>query len=325
MKSAGPVNSSYFDMTRKDFLHGLAAVALAPRLTSPVYGATGQGFTEEIAPGVFVHTGVHALASPENVGNIANCSFVVGKDAVAVIDTGGSAKVGASLMAAIKATTAVPVRYVINTHMHPDHVLGNAPFKSENTAFVAHHKMARGLMARAERYLAMNKEALGPAAFEGIEIVPPNMPVESRKEIDLGGRKLILEAQKTAHTDNDLIIRDDITDTLFLGDLLFSGHIPTLDGSIKGWLTLIGSLEAQKAARAVPGHGPAHMEWPSAIAPQKHYLDAIASEVRTLIKAGKTLGEAAETVGLSEQNAWQLFQEFHKRNVSVAFAELEWE
>ncbi len=67
------------------------------------------------------------------------------------------------------------------------------------------------------------------------------------------------------------------------------------------------------------------MPWPSALDAEKRYLTTVANEVRTMIKEGKTLAEAAEKVGLSEKDAWVLFKEYHARNVSAAFAELEWE
>src|SRR5262249_50797168 len=158
--------------------------------------------------------------------------------------------------------TTLPVRYVINTHMHPDHVLGNAAFEADNPVFIGHAKLARGLAARSERYLAANKDLMGEAAFAGTHIVMPMQAVEDRTALELGGRTIDLEAHKTAHTDNDLTVRDSTTQTLFLGDLLFSGHVPTLDGSIVGWLALMDRLTAVPAERVVPGHGPPSMQWP---------------------------------------------------------------
>jgi quinoprotein relay system zinc metallohydrolase 2 len=312
-------------LTRQSFLRGVLALSAAPLLRTIPARADASLAVSEIAPGVFVHQGRYELDTPENYGDIANATFVVGRDAVAVIDTLGSAKAGRELRAALRAVTDKPIRYVINSHMHPDHVLGNAAFKQDDPAFVAHHKMARGLAARAERYMAANKEAMGAEAFEGTEIVLPTVPVETTMTLDLGGRSLILEAQKTAHTDNDLTIRDTETDTLILADLLFSVHVPTLDGSIKGWLALLDSLAQTKAARVVPGHGPHAMELPGALEPEQRYLSTIATEVRKLIKDGKTLEDATRTVGLSERSSWKLFDDFHARNVTAAFAELEWE
>lgn len=279
----------------------------------------------EIAPGVFVHQGRHEEFTPDNAGDIANCGFVVGREAVAVVDTGGSAQVGRRLLAAVRGVTDRPVRYVVNTHMHPDHVFGNAAFEAEGTAFVAHHKMARGLAARSERYLAINEQLLGKAAFEGTRIVLPKVAVEQQMKIDLGGRELVLDAHKTAHTDNDLTVRDTTTGTLFMGDLLFSGHVPTIDGSIRGWIAVMASLRQSPAERVVPGHGAPSMPWPDASTDLLRYLDRVASGVRAAIKAGKTLGEAAGAVGLEEKDAWLLFKAYHARNVSAAFAELEWE
>lgn len=288
-------------------------------------GADNSANIVEIAPGVFVHQGHHAVYSPANGGDICNTGFIIGRDAVAVVDTGGTARIGSALKAKITALTDRPIRYVINTHMHPDHVLGNAAFKADGCQFVGHHKLAAALAARAERYLAFNKAAVGEDAFAGTEIVLPTLAVDERLDLDLGGRTVTLVARPTAHTDNDLTVRDATTDTLFTGDLIFSGHVPTLDGSIKGWLTLLAALETETARRIVPGHGAASMDWPGAAGPITRYLTAIAEGVRHAIRDGRTMREAIDTVGANERTHWELFDEFHRRNVSAAFAELEWE
>ena len=312
-------------ISRQAFLRGSLALVSVPLLhTLPARAATGAEMTE-IAPGVFVHQGLYELQSPQNRGDMANASFVVGSESVAVIDTLGSAVAGSDLRDAIRSVTNKTICYVINTHMHPDHVFGNAAFKQDNPAFVGHHKLARGLGSRAERYLMINKRMLGEDAFEGIEVILPTVAVKDSLALDLGGRTLVLEAQPTAHTDNDLTVRDTETDTLFLGDLLFSVHVPTLDGSIKGWLALLDDLSQKRAARVVPGHGPHAMAHPDALTPEQTYLAAIAADVRELIKDGKTLEDAMKTAGLSQRESWKLFDHYHVRNVTAAFAELEWE
>jgi quinoprotein relay system zinc metallohydrolase 2 len=239
----------------------------------------------EVAPGVFVHEGRYELFAPRNSGDTSNAGFVIGNDAVAVIDTGGSARVGEALLTAIRSRTKLPIKYVINTHMHPDHVFGNAALEGEHPTFVGHAKLPRALAARADRYLAINEELLGKEAFTGTRIIPPTLLVKDSVELDLGGRKLVVEAEPTAHTDNDVTVFDAQTGTLFLGDLLFARHVPALDGSIRGWLTLIDRLGARTdVKRAVPGHGPASMDWPAAFAPERRYLDKVAEDVRALIK-----------------------------------------
>jgi quinoprotein relay system zinc metallohydrolase 2 len=313
-------------ISRYEFLRAALALSAAPLLRfMPARAADDASSVMEIAPGVFVHQGRYEMQSPENRGDMANAAFVVGSEAVAVIDTLGSVVVARELRDAIRAATDKPIRYVINTHMHPDHTLGNAAFKEDKPDFVGHYKLPRALATRADRYLESNKRMLGEAAFAGIEIVMPTRTVQEGVIIELGRRDLLLEAQPTAHTDNDLIVTDGATKTLFLGDLLFSVHVPTLDGSITGWLGLIDTLKTREAARVVPGHGPHAMRLPAALDPEQRYLSTVATDVKRLIAEGKTLEDATETAGFSERNSWKLFDDYHVRNVSAAFSELEWQ
>jgi sulfur-oxidizing protein SoxY len=153
----------------------------------------------EISPGVYLHQGVHEEATPANLGGIANIGFVGGEQAVAVIDSGGSARQGAALLAAVRTVTDLPVRYVINTHMHPDHVFGNAAFRDEGSLFVGHAKLPRALAARGGHYLERLPEFLGEASA-GTEVVPPSLTVTNQLEIDLGDRPILLIAHPTAHS-----------------------------------------------------------------------------------------------------------------------------
>lgn len=293
---------------------------------APALAREGEAaVVEEVAPGVFVAVGSVELASTSNRGAISNRGFVIGSESVAVIDTGGSLAAGESLLAAIRRRTKLPVRYVINTHMHPDHVLGNAAFRGEGAAFVGHSKLPRALAARAERYIEANRLLIGEEAFRGSEIVPPTLLVEKEIALDLGGRVLRLTAHPTAHTDNDLTVLDEATGTLFLGDLLFSGHLPVIDGSLNGWLAVLSDLEAQHAARAVPGHGPASLPWPAGGAAQRRYLHALRGDLRNAIRAGWPLAKTLAALEPEGGKDWRLVEEFHKRNITAGYAEMEWE
>ena len=225
----------------------------------------------------------------------------------------------------MRAVTDKPIRFVINTHMHPDHVFGNAAFKQDEPAFVANRKLARALSTRADRYLAANQRHAGAGGLRGHRDRVAGRC--RRRQDDPRPRRplAILEAQPTAHTDNDLIVTDTATGTLFLGDLLFSGPCADLDGSIIGWLKLIEDLKQREAARVVPGHGPHAMELAEGFEPEQRYLGAIAADVRKLIEEGKTLDEATKIAGFEERDGWKLFDQYHVRNVTAAFAELEWE
>ena len=278
----------------------------------------------EIAAGVFVHNGVHEEASPANGDAIANIGFILGDDAVAVIDPGGSAREGRQLRAAIRALTDRPIRYVILTHVHPDHIFGAAAFGDDRPDFVGHAKLPGALAQRSDYYLRRLREALGDEA-EGSEVVAPTVLVSDPLDLDLGGRRLTLRAHGPAHTDNDLTIFDEKTRTFWLADLLFVDRIPVIDGSLVGWLKELREITAIPADRAVPGHGPVSVQWPGAAEPERRYLEAVARDTRAAIKAGVGIADAWRRVANSERGRWLLFDDYHPRNVTAVYKELEWE
>jgi len=279
---------------------------------------------DEVAPGLYLHSGPHEEATPENLGGFANIGFIVGAESVAVIDSGGSAAQGTLLYEAIREKTDLPIRYVILTHMHPDHMFGNAAFEAEGATFVGHHKLPRAMAARGPHYLGALQDLIGELA-DDTRIIEPSLLVEDQLELDLGGRVLRLTAHPTAHSDNDLTVFDQQTASLWTGDLLFVERTPAVDGSLLGWLSVMESLRGLEAERVIPGHGPVSTSWPEAMAPQERYLTGLRDEIREIIARGGTMEEAVETVGQSERGQWQLFESYHARNIVTAFAELEWE
>lgn len=278
----------------------------------------------EVATGVHVFHGVHEEATSANLGAIANIAVIIGSEAVAVVDTGGSLAWGNRLRSAVRSLTSLPIRYVINSHVHPDHVFGNAAFDRDGPEIWGHYRLPESLAARGQFYLDQVKELLGSSA-EGTRVVAPTRLVNGTQDLDLGGRILRLTSHATAHTDNDLTVFDLATRTLIASDLLFMERLPAIDGSLNGWLSVIDELRSIPADRVVPGHGPASALWPAALEPQDRYLRLLRAELREVIAAGIPMEKAAETAGQAERAAWQLFDEYNARNVVTAYAELEWE
>ncbi len=293
-------------------------------LNVPARDDTSKISLQQVAPGIYVHQGIHELPDRHNRGEIANIGFIVGQRCVAVIDTGGSPDQGRALKKAVESITTTPICYVINTHVHPDHIYGNIAFKQPGVSFIGHHKLAEAMAMRAPFYREKAERDLG-FGLETENFVPPDHPVRDTLVLELGARALVLKAHRTAHTDSDLSIYDARTKTLWLADLLFMGHLPVIDGSLNGWLATIEELRKIDAELAIPGHGPVSADWPEALEPEERYLKTLQSEIRAFIKDGRTMEDAMANVGLSARGDWQLFDEFHKRNISTAFAELEWE
>jgi quinoprotein relay system zinc metallohydrolase 2 len=295
-------------------------------LTAAAQGGIVQGPLDvtEVAPGVYVHAGKVEDWLPENGGDVANLGFIVGSRCVAVIDTGGTPQLGLRWRAAIERATQLPICFVFDTHAHPDHVLGNAAFAATDTHFVASAKFNAAMAAREPYFLrALQRDFGVSVAHESV--VYPTVAVDGTREFDLGGRVLVAQSWPTAHTDNDLTVYDRSTRTLFASDLLFVQHMPVVDGSLRGWLGAMTQLAQIDAALVVPGHGPTRRGGPDAWKPQQEYLETLLRETRAAVKSGKTLSQAVDSVGIQASKAWQLADRFHRRNVTAAFAELEWE
>jgi glyoxylase-like metal-dependent hydrolase (beta-lactamase superfamily II) len=205
-------------------------------------------------------------------------------------------------------------------------VLGNAAFGEATPApqFVAHQRFAAGVAARAPYWLKTLGQGGAPAESVPVPMPPvPEITVTDTRELDLGDRVLELRAWPTAHTDNDLTVLDRESGTMWLGDLVFAEHLPVLDGRLQGWRSVLESLRAMHPALAVPGHGPPIRDWPAGLRPTAAYLERLEHDVRRSLREGATLAQTVDRLGASPAG-WELADTFHRRNITAAYAELEW-
>ena len=302
----------------------LAALVAAQAAAAPLH-------VRQVAPGVYAHLGQHKDFEGDYDGDIANIGFVVGSEAVAVIDTGGSYATGMALKEAVRAVTRLPIRYVINTHVHPDHVFGNAAFMPDAASpaqarpeVIGHAMLPAALALRGDAYLRTLETQLGGAARNS-RLVPPGRTVQDRLVLDLGQRTLELRAWPSAHTNNDLTVFDARSGTLWTGDLLFIERTPSLDGDITGWLGAIEALKRLPARRTIPGHGPVTQDKNGALDRQRTYLKRLLHDVRADIRSGTRMSETMATAAAAERGRWQLFDVVNRRNVNLLYPMLEWE
>ncbi len=277
----------------------------------------------EAAPGIHVRRGVDQDATAANRDAIANIGYIEGDTHLLVTDPGGSLADGKALLAAIRARSRKPIRYVVLSHVHPDHIFGAGAFLSENPVFLGHANLQAALASRGEFYRAHLADIVG-AANAG-PIVQPTQLVATSMDIDLGNRRVSVTAHKPAHTSTDLSMLDHRTGTLLPADLLFVGRVPSLDGSLNGWLAELAALQTIRPARAIPGHGPVSVDFAAASDDLARYLRSLRDETRAAIAGGRGITDATNSVAQSERHRWTLFDDYNARNVTEAYKELEWE
>ncbi len=306
-------------------LHKIILSLLALLCNTELCAADGGGFNlSEAAPGVFVHYGKHVSIEHKDNDDIANIGFIIGDKCIAVIDTGGSVHIGSQLLGKIRSISDKAICFVINTHIHFDHLLGNKAFTAENPAFVGHHNLAEAIEQNRDFFLTQFKSNLGAGA-EKNSIIAPGLLIEKSRQLDLGNRALTLIPFPVSHSHNDLIVLDEKTRTLWSGDLIFRERIPSLTGSLKGWMAAMEKLRTLNVKTVIPGHGSVADSLTVALEPQHDYLERLLQDTRKAIAAGKFLNEAALEIDADNRSNWLLHREQHSANVSRAFTELEWE
>jgi cyclase len=240
-----------------------------------------------------VADGVYAYLQPDGSWFLNNSGFIVGDDAVVLVDQCGTEDRSRAFLAAVSGETNRPVRTLVNTHHHADHTFGNY-LVPVGTSIVGHHR------AREEQI----ETGTGIAAlFEGPDwgdliVRPPDVTFEDRLVVWVDERRLdLIHFGRAAHTTNDVVVWMEDTGLAFTGDLIFNTGTPfALQGSVAGWLESLRDLERLGAATLVPGHGP--VCGPEAIAPVRSYLEWVEELAVDGIAAGLTPLEAAQRAGL---------------------------
>ncbi|QXE92962.1 MBL fold metallo-hydrolase [Geomonas subterranea] len=237
MKKAAVLTALILSFT---LLLAQAACAELTKLAGNVYSYVGS---KDASPG-------HSFA--------ANAGIVIGKDGVLVIDTLISAKEGERFLADIRKVTGKPIRYVVNTHTHLDHALGNCVFAKLGATVISHEAdrnylaaNGAGLLQRAASYGLTSED------MAGTEIAVPTLAFTNEMLLDLGGEEVRLIRTAPSHTAGSLVVLLPAEKILFAGDILFTDFHPFLaDGDFSGWIRSIDALLAMDVEKVVPGHGP---------------------------------------------------------------------
>ncbi|MCU0920103.1 MAG: MBL fold metallo-hydrolase [Burkholderiaceae bacterium] len=246
-----------------------------------------------VAQDAYMVQGVSALGSSANRNFISNAAFVVTRDGVLVVDALGSPVLANELLAQIRRITAAPVRYVVVTHYHADHIYGLQAFKNAGATIIAHKDGQQYLNSEtAALRLKASREELAPAVDADTHLVAADRWIDERTTLQLGGLDFVLQPAGPAHTPEDLVVWVPQRKLLIAGDLVFRGRIPFVGQADSGrWITALDTLLAFDAGVIVPGHGPVSRSARADLELTRDYL----------VYLRQTMGEAARNMDPFEE------------------------
>lgn len=285
---------------------------------------------------VQVSAHVHVFQSAEGTTGVVNGNIaaVVGKDAILVVDTGQFLGIARRIVADIRAMSPQPVRYVVNTHWHGDHLLANQVFKE---AFPEARIVAHGftIAEGAKRYAdyatrtgqqlpilidqAM-KRAADPSATADEKLwlakttdcaekvlpdvaqtryIAPDMPVDTEMKVDLGGVTALIRHIGTGNTPGDLIVWVPEDRVVMSGDMVVS-PAPYAIGSagLEAWARTLGELRGLRATVIVPGHGPP-MRDDTYVRDVQELLETTRAQLNDMLARGVSRADAAKQLDVA--------------------------
>jgi glyoxylase-like metal-dependent hydrolase (beta-lactamase superfamily II) len=280
----------------------------------------GPAFTiTKIGDGVYAALGVDGGAAGSNAG------FIIGSSGVLVVDTFTSIAAAKDLLAEIRKITNLPIKYVVNTHYHLDHVGGNAVFAEAGATIVAQRNVAAWERTENLKFFGADPKPDKRALVEAL--VLPNKTYTDKIDLKLGDR-LTKVRFMPGHTGGDSVVfvNDKGADIVFGGDIIWQKHLPNLiDASTEPWIATLDKLLAEHPnATFVSGHG--GIATAADVKDFRDYLSQLRGDIAIAQATGKDGDDlvTAVTADLKPTfGTWGFFNHFIKPDITLTAAELK--
>jgi len=248
------------------------------------YAPTGVDMeVKKVSEHVYYVEGIPGIAT-DNEGFISNAGFVVTSDGVVVFDSLGTPSLANKLVQKIKTITDQPIKKVVVSHFHADHIYGLQVFEELGAEIVAPYGAQKYIRSEAAASRLEERQfSLEPWVNEDTHLVLPDTTVSKSTQFALGGLNFTINFMGKAHSDGDLTMLVEPDKVLFSGDIIFEGRIPFVGSAdSKKWLDTLTRLETDGLDVLIPGHGPASTEPRNTISLTRRYL----SHLREVMGAG---------------------------------------
>ena len=280
---------------------------------------------QQVSPGIYaVITPTRSLPNPENRGWNSNSAFVVTNSGVLLFDTGSSTEIGQAMKNLVASVTDQPVRWIINSHAHGDHWLGNAAF-SDTVQKIYSTTTVRDSINSEGKTWVKNFSRMTDGATGESQVVAPDTLVNERTALQLGNRNVVIFPSGNSHSPGDLILWLPDEKVLITGDVVYSDRMPsTHASSLQQWITMLDTLADLKPEVVIPGHG--DVTDVNGITRLRSLLSDFWAAVEQGYQQGKTDFEMVPmvTAALAEyENGYPGLAEKVKRDISHVYLQVE--
>lgn len=317
-------------------LMALAALIAAAPASASDYAPLDRPLAIRQVPAapIYYSTGSPGVPGKENQGNTSNAGFVVTDEGVVVFDALGTPSLGFALLQAIRKVTDKPVRYVVVSHYHADHIYGLQAFKDHTPAVIVAQDRAREYKEqdeeiadeRAGARLAQRREALAPWVNEETRVVPPDITFNERMTLTLGGRTFRMIYAGPAHAASDMMMMVEPDGVLFAGDIVQNGRVPFMnsdDVDTRQWLKALDEVGRLEPKFIVPGHGQPSTAAKEAIAFTHDYIAFVRAAMQKAVDDWTDFDVAYKETDWSKYQNIPAFEANNRGNAYRIFLELE--
>ncbi len=275
---------------------------------------------KKVSDDIHCFFGKSEFPTKENGGNMVNSCFVVMSDYVVLIDSGSSYNYAKEVNKNIKKITSKKVKFVINTHYHDDHLMGNGYWKESGASIIA-HKYTKEMYQKDSSSIGWIERLISKDAFANSKVVMADIDVEDSYKFD--GIE-ILKLSKNSHTPADIVISIPSKNVIFVGDIVVTNRLPVLkDGDINGWIEALEKLEKFDTKFIIGGHGEDLSK--NSIKFTKDYITKLRDSVKIAIENGAELVNISSIVKLDDYKNIPLYEPVNKENIYKAYQLLEFE
>jgi len=330
-----------------------AACLVVTLLFGTFLGTSAGRSPDEASEVAKLAEGVYARIVRPDGPAVSNAGFIVLENEVLVYDTHATPEAGQALLSAIATVTAKPVRYIVNSHFHPDHTHGNQVFggsvlilSSTNARRDILQKdvpaMNRSLNIAQTQLARMRKELLKERDHDQqtslrnqirqrqefvdriskIRVIPPILTLDDRLTVKDAAREIQVFHVGTGHTEGDLILFLPRERIAFLGDLFFNRALPNAqDSFLLPWIATLGTILKLEADVFVPGHGPVGNR--DQLKQFLEYLEDLKASIEPRVSRGDSMEQVLHDLQVPAKYASFDFQNFFPDNVQRMYVELK--